>query len=153
MKFLNFVDNLKYGFSIKYPSTWEKKEKLRDFIVVFLAPLENESDKFRENLSLMVSNLFMQTMDLSDYVNFSIDQLREAILDFRLFEKTQTKISKIPAYKIVYSGKRKQMNIKIMQHYAIKRNKVYLITYTAEKDKYEMYLKSLQKMIKTFKIF
>jgi len=95
----------------------------------------------------------MQTMDLSDYVNFSIDQLREAILDFRLFEKTRTKISKIPAYKIVYSGKRKQMNIKIMQHYAIKRNKVYLITYTAEKDKYEMYLKSLQKMIKTFKIF
>lgn len=150
MKFLNFVDNLKYGFSIKYPSTWEKKEKLKDIIVVFLAPLENESDKFRENLSLMISNLFTQTIDLYDYVNFSIDQLREAILDFRLFEKTQTKIAKIPAYKIVYSGKRKQLNIKIMQYYAIKKNKVYLITYTAKKDKFELYFKIIKKIIKSF---
>ena len=152
MKFLNFVDNLKHGISIKYPSSWEKKEEIMDAVVIFLSPTENMEDKFRENLSIMIKDLYMQKCDFYDYLSFSIEQLRDAILEFHLLDKTPTKLSKIPAYRIIYSGKREQIDVKIMQNYAINNNKVYIITYTAEKDKFDEYLKIVLKMIKSFRM-
>ena len=152
MKYLIFTDNFGYGITINYPFGWEKKEAVMDAVVVFLSPLENEFDKFRENLSLIIKKYLLEQKLSGGYIEFEIEQLKETLQDFQLVKKTRIKISNIPAYKIVYTGKKQEINIKIMQYYALKNKRIYLLTYTAEKDKYNKFLKVIKKMIKSFKI-
>ncbi|MFX1256377.1 MAG: PsbP-related protein [Promethearchaeota archaeon] len=156
MNFLNYeiklVENLEHGIKIKFPSKWEMKENIMDAIVVFLTPIESKLDKFRENLSIMIKMILVEPRLLDEYIEFEINQLKKAILDFRLVEKKKTKLAKIPAYKLVFTGKKQEITLKLMQYYALKYNIVYLMTYTAEKYKYDKYLKIILKMIKSFKI-
>ena len=152
MKYLTFTDNFGYGITINYPLDWEKKEAIMDAVVVFLSPLENESDKFRENFSIIIKEYLKEQKLSEEYIEFELEQLKETLIDFQLIKKTKIKISNISAYKIVYTGKKQEIDIQIMQYYALKNNGIYLLTYTAERDKFNKFLKVIKKMIKSFKI-
>ena len=150
MSFRLFIDNLEHNISIKYPTTWEKKIAELDTIVAFLSPIEHKLDLFRENLTIMIKNIFISPENFKEYINFQVDQLKDAILDFELIKKKKDKLSNQPAYTIIYTGRRRDFNIKIMQNYILKKKKIYLLSYTAENDKYDLYFKMIKKMIKSF---
>ena len=150
MSFRLFIDNLEHNISIKYPTTWEKKIAELDTIVAFLSPIEHKLDLFRENLTIMIKNIFISPENFKEYINFQVDQLKDAILDFELIKKKKDKLSNQPAYTIIYTGRRRDFNIKIMQNYILKKKKIYLLIYTAENDKYDQYFKMIKKMIKSF---
>ncbi len=151
MGFLNFINDFEYKFSIKYPSEWKKVEKKMETILAFLSPLEDKSDKFIENLSIIIRDIYVEPINLEECIQFELNQLKQAILNFRLIKKTKTKLANIRAYKIIFTGKRQDINVKIMQYYAIKNKMIYLITYTSEYDKYYKFLKLIKKMIGSFK--
>ena len=150
MSFRLFIDNLEHNISIKYPTTWEKVVAKMDTIVTFLSPLEHKLDIFRENLTVMMHDRFIQPKNLKTFIEIHIEQLKDGVLDFQLIKKKKIKISNLSAYSVVYMGKRRDFDVKIMQNYVVKDNKIYLLTYLAETDKYDLYLKIIKKMIKSF---
>ena len=81
---------------------------------------------------------------------FQISDLTQAATNFDLKESTPTVLAGIPAYKIVYSESLQQVPLQVMQVWAIKDNKAYILTFTAELPKYSTYLPVVQKMIDSF---
>ena len=98
----------------------------------------------------MIKNIFILPENFNEYVNFQVDQLKDAILDFQLIKKNKQTLFNELAYTIFYTGRRRDFHIKIMQSYILKNNKIYLLTYTAENDKFDLYFKIIKKMIKSF---
>ncbi|TFG02015.1 MAG: DUF1795 domain-containing protein [Promethearchaeota archaeon] len=152
MKFVDFVDNRGYGIIIKYPSEWEKKENVLDTVVVFLSPLEDNVDKFRENLSIMIRPIDFNADLLKDHVEYEIEQLKSTLPKFQLVKKAKMRISRNSGYKIIFQGKKKGVNVKLMQCYVIINRIIYLLTYTAEVDKFNKFIKAIKKMIKSFRV-
>jgi len=151
MSFRLFIDNLEHNISIKYPTTWEKVVAEMDTIVTFLSPIEHKFDRFRENLTIMMDDRFIHPKNLKTFIEIQIEQLKDGVLDFQLIKKKKIKISSSSsAYSVVYMGKRRDFDVKIWQLYVLKDNKLYLLTYVAETDKYDLYIKTIKKMIKSF---
>ncbi|MBD3255600.1 MAG: DUF1795 domain-containing protein [Candidatus Lokiarchaeota archaeon] len=156
MRFSNYQKKLSTTplttIRIKYPKDWEINEKELNSIVVFLAPIENGFDHFRENVSIIEIPISSSFFLFEEYVNSSIFQLKQSILNFQLIKKKKTKISKKKVIKIVFSGKKRGINIKILQCYFLTIDHLFLLTYTAQNSEYDEYRKAIKKMIKSFEI-
>ena len=57
-----------------------------------------------------------------------------------------------PAHKVLYTNREGEDEHKTMQILSIKDDKIYLLTYSAEKRKYSNYLTTIEKMIDSFEI-
>ncbi len=135
-------------YTLEYPSDWTKQE-FTEGIMIFYAP--SKEDIFNENLNAMIQNL-PQPMTLPEYTELSINQIGQLIENSEIIESTSTTLNGNEAYKIVYSGKMGSIYLKWMQVWTIKNNKAYILSYTAEIDKYSEYLDTIQTIINSFEI-
>ena len=62
----------KANYSISYPDTWsiDTSKQMGTELIIF-SPLENESDKFRENVNVIIQDLKGQSIGLDDYAKIS----------------------------------------------------------------------------------
>ncbi len=161
-QFLTY-DNPTYGIRIKYPSDWTKSEQVGGSVVVFLAPKENLSDVFQENVNVLVQDLSTRPMTLSEYTNLSIDQISQNIFDANIIDSSATTLDGNPAHKVVYTGTavkvaiyvggiQGEYRLKWMQIWTIKDNKVYIISYAARVDKFSEFSDTTNQMISSFEV-
>jgi len=150
----NFLtyDSPAYGIRIGYPSDWTKSEQFMGSVVAFLSPTESTSDIFRENLNVIVQDLSTQPMTLDEYTELSVSQIKQFFTDANITDSSATTLDGNPAHKVVYTGKQGQYNLKWMQVWVVKENKAYIISYTAEVNKYPDFLGTIQQMINSFEI-
>ena len=123
-------------------------------VAVFLSPLENNSDAFQENLNIIIQDLSEEPMTLAEYTELSIGQAQEYRTDETDFDSIATTLDGIDAHKITYTGYNPYtgQTLKHMQVWTIKDNTAYILTYTAEIDKYNNFLDDAQEMINSFEI-
>ncbi len=122
-------------------------------VVMFLSPLENPEDKFRENLNVVIQDLSSQPLSLDEFTKFSLEQLDQIITMFRIEESvTDATLDGNPARKIVFNSVMGKYNLKTMQVWAIKGNEAYVLTYAAQSSKYFNYLSIIEHMVISFKI-
>jgi len=148
-------ENPIFGIKILYPSNWDKQENssssnnstLYD-IVTFSPPLKNSSSIIGK-VAIKVDNISdIKPTTLANYTDAIISDLKQ---DFRVTESNAT-LAGNPAYKVVYTGLEESVDLQAMLVMAIKGDRVYLISYTAEPEKYSYYLPTVQKMIDSFEI-
>lgn len=153
INWLTYIDNEK-KYRISYPDTWEKK--LDNGMAIFLSKKESKEDLFRENVNVMVQDLSAQPMTLEQYTNLTKEQIIkgagssaiQTVKDITLADqKAKEMIFIIPKNPLG-----SQIDLKIRQVWLIKNNKAFLITFTAEKNKYEKYLLEVTQTINTFKL-
>jgi len=155
---INFLtyENPIFGVRILYPANWDKQENtsssndnstLTD-LVAFSPPFKNNSDIVGK-LIVQVDNISdIKPITLAKYANDTVSDLRQ---DFRVSESNAT-LAGNPAYKIVYTGLEASIDLKAMMVMTIKGDRAYIISYTAEPEKYSYYLPTVQKMIDSFEI-
>jgi serine/threonine-protein kinase len=155
---INFLtyENPIFGVRILYPSNWEKQENtsssndnstLAD-LVAFSPPFKNNSDIVGK-LIVQVDNISdIKPITLAKYANGTVSDLRQ---DFRVSESNAT-LAGNPAHKIIYTGLEASIDLKGMMVMTIKGDRAYIISYTAEPEKYSYYLPTVQKMIDSFEI-
>lgn len=141
-----------YGIKINYPMDWIKREQFMGTVVMFLSPTESASDIFQENLVVTVNDLSAQPITLEESVDPDINQLKMIVTDFKLVDSSATSLAGNPAHKVVYTGKDGQYNLEWMQVWTIKDDKAYIVTYTAEQDKYSEFLGTVEEMVQSFEI-
>ncbi len=143
-----------HGIRLKYPSDWTKTEQIEGNLVAFYSPMESLLDTYREGLGVAVQNI-SHPMTLDEYTQLSLDQLKQ-ISNTIIIDSSATTLAGSPAHKVVYTGKielsDKQVDVKFMQVYTIKDNKVYILTYVAEAKKYSKFLGTIQEMVDSFEI-
>ena len=155
-------ENTTYGIKIQYPAGygWQlslsnqtSEDNVYNYIVAFRSPRDRVSDSVIETVNIAMENLPPEeNITLDAYSTIQISDLTQSATNFDLKESTPTILAGIPAYKIVYSEILQQAPLQVMQVWAIKDNKAYVLTYIAEAPKYSTYLPVVQKMIDSFEI-
>lgn len=148
---LSTYQNAANKLSIQYPRTWKKQEQIMGLLVMFLSPKESNADKFQENLNILVRPL-ARPATLAEATKLGTQQMKEIISDFKLISSKTTTLGNKRANQIVFTGKQGKFNLKWMQTYTIKNNKIYVLTYTAEVGKYSSFLGTIQKTIASFRL-
>ncbi|MGL5871374.1 MAG: protein kinase domain-containing protein [Xenococcaceae cyanobacterium] len=152
-QFLTYENNL-YNFKIKYPESWEKQEiddPITGEIVAFVSENESDSDLFQEKIIITVEDLPIDTKTLEDYQEEIFEKLRKAKNSgLTIEEERPTKLSKRAAQKIVYLRQDSRIDLQQMEIFTIENERVFVITYAAERAKYSKFFKTAQAIIKSF---
>ncbi len=147
---LSLYENPNQGFRIDYPDTWSAQNR-DDFFatgVVFFSPLEDDSDQFKERVSILIENLANDT-SLTQYTEQSLAEIKR-LSDPDVDEAQKINLGENKGRQIVYSGEENGRPVQRMQTWLVKDNQAYVITYTAKPDSYDKYLPTVEKMIESF---
>ena len=145
-------ENTKLKLSIQYPSSWQKEERLNDF-VTFVAPIV-DSSQYRSPAGLGISSLSVSNVSLNTITNIHLKNLTNNIKDFQLIESSDTVLAdNRPAKKIIFTATDGEEKKQALQLITKNNDKVYLITYKAYADKYEQYFPIIQKMLNSLVFF
>jgi eukaryotic-like serine/threonine-protein kinase len=144
----NFLlyENPKLKYTLQYPSDWQKEERLNDF-VTFTAPIL-ESGQYRYPAGLGISAMSTNNASLNTIANVHTKNMTNNLKDFQLIESSNAVLAdNKPAKKIIFTAIDKDEKRKALQLITKNNDKVFLITYKADIDKYEKYLPIIQKML------
>ena len=159
--FLNFgkqhaydlYENKKYAFSLRYPVDWKLGEVTPILAVSFFSPLENNLDKFRENVNIVIQDLSENPMTLQVYSDTAIKQM-EAVFgaNMKILERGPAYLSGHIGYRFIYLGESDQKEYKFMHVWTIINNTAYQFTFTAMASDYNDYVGMAKKMLRSFRI-
>ena len=147
---LSQYENLDRGFRVNYPQTWSKQNR-DDFFasgVVFFSPSEDNSDPFKERVSVLVEELGSE-QSLSDYTEQSVAEIKQ-LSDPNIEAAIPVTLGADEGRQIVYRGEENGSPVQRMQSWSLKGDRAYVITYTAQPDQYETYLPIVEKIIESF---
>ncbi len=143
----------KEKYSVKYPESWSiDTSKAVGTTFIIFSPLESDSDKFQENVNMLSQDLKGQDIDLDTYVRISEKQITNQATDGKIYESTRLKTDKGEYHKIIFSATQGVYKLKFEQHYFVRDNKAYVITLTAEAEKFEGYKTVGEQILQTFTI-
>ena len=128
-------------YSIQYPADWtlNNQGSMGTSFFIF-APLDKESNQFRENINLLIQDLSGLNLDLDSYVKISEEQIEKLVSNLKMFESSRKKANGSEFHKFVYDGSQGVLKLHIKQYVWLKDEKAYILTYTTEqtqKDKHE----------------
>ena len=142
-----------HHYKIEYPATWRTDTSgVMGTDAVFLAPLENESDKFSENINIMIQDLTGQNIDLEKYKQITDKQLADLATEPQVFESLIVKTIDKEYFRVTYAITQNKFRLRITSICFIKNEKAYLVTYTAEFDKYDQYKTTAQAILNSFRL-
>jgi serine/threonine-protein kinase len=153
--FALYINN-QYNLEIRYPENWsfeELEDPITGEVVVFYSPLESEADLFQEKVSVTVEELTEDLSTLDEYSERITDSLasnKDATLS--IYSQQKTKLAQLPARSLLYSRIENGINLRQMETFTIKNDKIYIVTYTAERAKYSKFLDTAKKMINSFSL-
>lgn len=145
---LNFS---KDNYKIEYPKSWRlDTSRLMGTEFFLFAPLENQTDKFRENINVIIQDLAGQNINLEKYKTITDEQITNFATDPVVFESEIKKINDKEYFRIVYAMTQGKSRLKITSICFIKDEKAYLVTFTTALDKYELYKKIGDEILGSF---
>ena len=153
---VNYLSNGKtLNATIWLSSLFEEPSDFYDYEDVFLANKTSFSSKnlFTKNnfVSVVIKNLDNKNMTLNEYTNQRLLDLKN-IPSFKTIEKNTDLLSNHLAHKISYIYKKENDEIHGLKIWTIANNKVYTITFVAQKERYHYYLPFVSNIIKSFSI-
>jgi hypothetical protein len=161
--FTNYT-NPQYGFSLLYPSNWINQEIAPGANLTFLISFSPPPQEFGESVFVYMA------VKNSTGNNTSLKQFTEQEISFlerpppatsitegtgvrTILESEPTTIAgNTPAYKVVYAEKVSGTLSKIMEVYAVNRDKGYIMSYFTDTAIYDKYLPIVQKMIDSLNV-
>ena len=145
-------ENTQLKLSIQHPSTWQKEERLNDF-VTFLSPIV-DSSHYKSPAGLGISSLSVSNVSLNTIVNVHLKNITNNLKDFQLIESSDTILADNRlAKKIIFTAMDDEEKKQALQLITKNNDKVYLITYKAYVDKYEQNFPIIQKMLNSLVFF
>ena len=149
-------NNSSYKFNLKYPQDWLQKDiddPITGEVVSFTSPRENNIDLFSEKLYIAVEYLPSENTNLEEYSQSVIERIKQKKdSNIEIYQEGKTKIANLPARMIVYSRQQQGINLKQMEVFTIKNDRVYVAIYTAERAKYSKFLEVVEKIINSWEI-
>ena len=149
---LSPYQNSNQNFNIDYPDTWSSQNR-DDFFatgVVFVSPLEDDSDQFKERVSVLIEDLAKDT-SLAQYTEESLAEIKR-LSDPNIKEAQTINLGADEGRQIVYTSQENELPVQRMQTWSVKNNQAYVITYTAKPETYDKYLLTVEKMIESFQM-
>lgn len=141
----------KSGCYLQFPNSWEMDTSgIMSTSILLFSPLENEMDRFKENVNLIIQDNSIQKLSLDSFTNFSLSQINALISPDKNIPIEKTEIAGIACNKLVFSASQGDINLLVHQYYLIHKKSIYILTFTCESDKYEKFKVEGESIIQSF---
>lgn len=148
---INYLsDGKTLNATIWLSSSFKEPSEQYDFSLNGTSQQSNSSSNINL-VAVEVKDLDSKNLTLNEYSNQRIISLR-ALPSFDLLESSTTTISDNKAHKVSYTYKKLNDEIEATKVWTLVNNKIYTITYLADKDRYSYYLPNVQSMIQSFNL-
>jgi len=143
----------KSNYKFQYPKSWRLDTLIKVGPELFVfSPLENESDKFSENVNISIQNLGGQNIDLAQYKQLTDKQVEDLATEGKIFESSIVKTTKGEFFRITYAMTQGKFRLKITTVCFISNDKAYLATFSSELDKYDRYKTVGEQILSSFSL-
>jgi hypothetical protein len=139
-------NNPNLGFSLKYPSDWQKEESLS-----FITPQGGTGDRSPEIINVVTEVLPSSDFNLDSYTNAAMGQV-ESFENFQLLNSSSTTLGGLPAHMIVYTFTDEQTPLQNLQAWTVKDGLAYVITYGGVPEEFDSSLPSMQSVLDSFSL-
>lgn len=136
------------GFGVACPPAWSSEKGAFGTDLALVAPTAGAGG-FQENVNVVVRPT--DAASLEGYSRTAIRQLLDAVPDARLLESRRVKLSGMPAWRVVYTGRLGRWRMRWLQEWSLRRGKVYVITYSAEAADFHGSFSGAARAIASFK--
>lgn len=138
-------------YKIQSPINWAVDTSKKNGADVFLfSPQESISDKFRENINVLIQNLKGTNIDLDKYTKISETQIKEMAKDAVVIDSKRINKEAASFHKIIYKSTQQSFPLTFEQYYFIRNEKAYVITLTVETDKFISFQKTGEYILNSF---
>ena len=149
-KIINFSTN---SYTLQYPKSWSlDTSKAWGADLFVFSPLENETDKFRENVNVLIQNLKGQDIDLEKYKQITEKQITELAKDGEIIESSIKRYAAGECFRVTYLMTQGNFRIKITSICMLKDDQAYLATFSSELAKYNSYKETSENILSSFSL-
>jgi hypothetical protein len=139
------------NYTFSYPQSWTIDTSRTMGIDVFvLSQVDTITDKFRENVNVLSSNVEGQHVTLDTVVKVSLNQIKGMMNDLQIIESKIYERDGTTYHKIDFMATQGIFKLRCVQYYLVTKKFVYTVTLTAEVDKYEKYKEVGTKVLDSF---
>ena len=141
-------ENSDYGIEVEHPQKWSIQEE-DDFVnpgIIFLSPEENNADNFQEKVKLSVEKL-STPLSLNEYTEQAVREIESS--NSIIEQPKKITLANREGRKVIYQGKDGRKRLEV---WTIKNQKAYIVTYTAEPDKFKKFSKQSDTIIQSLEI-
>ncbi len=142
------------NYTLSYPENWTLDQSgLMGTELLLFSPLLAQDDDFKDNFSLMIQDLTGMDIDLDQYVEISVGQIKTMITDNNILKNERIAKSDdtpLEFQRIEYTGKQGIYNLHLVQYYFILDNAAYVLTLTCEIESYEEHKEVGEKILRSF---
>ena len=151
-KFLTY-DNPSDGIKIKYPMDWVQEDILGGISYYFYPQNRDDTNSYYAEGLMVTPGVFDDPqLTLDQYTEKTIEIYKNDNPEWVIIDSSKATLSGSQAHKFIVTYKDEEFNVKSMFIWTIRNNKPYIISYTAEQDRYETLLGTAQEMINSFEI-
>ena len=138
---------------IRYPSSWKfDTSKLIGSSFFIFSPLSGPTDKFSENVNLIIQDLTGMGMDLETYKNISEEQIKTMMTGSEIYESVLAKKDTSTFYRIDYLMPQGEMKIRVTSICYIRNEKAYLLTFASRSEEFDDFKNTARKIMESFQM-
>ena len=142
----------KEHYSLKYPKSWTiDTSKILGMDVLVRSPKTDSLDDFSENMNVFVQSLRGQNYSLSRMGQEREAQIKNMITDVQITNSTLDSTTSPQCYILQYEGRQGKFSLTTIQHYYLKDEIGYALTFTIKNGKEKEYTPLANKMFNSFK--
>jgi serine/threonine-protein kinase len=140
-------------YSIQFPDSFEYKTSEKMGAIVIFFPKDTSSTyNFTANINLMIQDLQGLNISLDDFVKRSEYQIETMITNGNLIESERINKNSFEFHRLAYTGTQGKLTLRFEQHFTIKNEKAYILTFTTEDDHFDNYKTVGKEIMDSFKI-
>lgn len=141
------------AYSIQYPDSWDlDRSGTMGLSFMILSKQTSAQDLFRENVNLLIQDLAGQNINLDQFVDLSLSQVKTMLTNGNVLESKRITNKNIPFQQLLYVGEINQQQLKFKQYYWIHHGKAWVLTLTCATDQYDSYRETAEKIMDSFKL-
>ena len=138
-------------YYLSYPSTWRvDTSKLYGADLFLYSPKDTATDKFSENVNIMIQDLKDTAIKLDQMIEYSETQIKNALNNVSIMQSKRFINDKTEFHVLIFTSNQEIFKLRTEQYYYLFETKVFVLTLTTEQNKYNQYENVGTKILKSF---
>ncbi len=140
-------------FTMLVPDEWKARRNPLDSPYELIAPAtDDDNDNYTENIHVGVINSTGLSLKQVFEQQFNVEALQQTIPGFEVIQVEDARIGLFSAKRVVYKNHLPSGRFQMLTYLVVAGNRAYLLTATAEADRFAQYLPIFERVCHSFRV-